>query len=95
MEIKTAKLIGRVFIHKKSNTDGEAVGWNKIRWMKYMTNHFGIVLYNHSFSCDENHTFKILDLTKKTRRSFELGELHTLQCLILSRTVTLIQILQT
>lgn len=72
------ELIGKVFIHKKMNIDGEAVGWNKIRWMKYMTNNFGNILYKHSFSCDENYTFKILDLTKKTRRSCELGELHAL-----------------
>ncbi|KAF0710896.1 general transcription factor II-I repeat domain-containing protein 2-like [Aphis craccivora] len=52
------ELIGKVFVHKKINIDGEAVGWNKIRWMKYMTNNF--------------------DLTKKTRRSCELGELHVL-----------------
>lgn len=41
-----------VFIHKKINIDGEAKGWNKIRWMKYMTNNFGNILYKHSFSCE-------------------------------------------
>jgi len=34
------ELIGKVFILRKINIDGEAVGWKKIRWMKYMTNNF-------------------------------------------------------
>lgn len=68
------ELIGKVFIHKKCNTDGEAVGWIKIRWMKYMIN-VKNVLYKHSFLCDKNIQFKILDFTKKNRRSCELGEL--------------------
>lgn len=68
------ELLTKLFVHKKVNSNGEAVGWNKIRWMKYVPNNFGKVLYKYTFSSDNNETdqFKLLDLTKKTRRSSEL-----------------------
>lgn len=65
-------LLTNVFIHKKVNTNGEPVGWNKIRWMMYTPNNIGIIFYKQSFSSDSNsidQQFLQLDLTKKTRGS--------------------------
>lgn len=75
------ELLTKLFIHKKVNTNGEAVGWNKIRWMKYVPENFGKVQYKHTFSSDNNEIdqFKLLDLTKKTRRSTELLNNNILQ----------------
>lgn len=70
-------LITNMYVHKKVNTRGEPVCWNKLRWMKYTTDNFGKVFYKHSFSNNEE-SFKILDLSKKTRLSGELSGLKPL-----------------
>jgi len=51
--------------------------------MKYLPDTFGKVLYKHTFSSDNNESdqFKLLDLTKKTRRSSELLHINNINVL--------------
>jgi len=76
-------VITSMYVHKKVNANGEPVCWNKLRWMKYTADNVGKVLYKHSFSNNEEESFKVLDLTKKTRRSSELIDLQPLHSKLL------------
>lgn len=53
---KTFLTLPNYLFVKKVNTNGEAVGWNKIRWMKYLPDTFSKVLYKHTFSSDNNES---------------------------------------
>lgn len=52
-------LITTMFIHKKVNTNGEPVCWNKLRWVKYPHDNDGKVLYKQSFLNDEEENFEV------------------------------------
>lgn len=53
------------YIHRKINTNKEAVNWLQIKWMQYTTKFPTKVLYKNSF--DLVVDFKVLDLSRTTR----------------------------
>ncbi|KAG5880548.1 hypothetical protein JTB14_021220 [Gonioctena quinquepunctata] len=64
------------FQHRKINTKGDSVLWNKIRWIQYRHDKPGTMFYKFSFDGDQE--FSSLDLSRKKTRNLQNSQLTPL-----------------